>query len=131
MKPNKFSTFLAAAVMACGALAGCDLFGGEPDTAIVIRGRAVVAETGEPVRDLGVTLRQGGSFGHYPVRALTRTSGDGAFQLSYDPGDIQAPLLLTVNDEPYDGRYTVLRENIQAGTERDLGTIELRLNPQP
>ena len=106
---------------------GCSLLG-SGDTAIEATGRVALAETGAPVVGLSVSLVRGG----YLVAATTRTGSDGAFRLVYDPGEgLRAPLQLTINDEPYDGRYTVERTSLVRGEKRDLGTVELSLNPTP
>ena len=119
---------LALAVLL--VLGGCDLLAPEPDGTIVVTGRVVLAETGEPVVGLGVSLSQSVTWGSV-ARATTRTGGDGAFSFTYDAGPHGRLHHVIVNDEPYDPRYTPFVESAQPGKRTDLGVIELRLTDTP
>lgn len=110
-------------------LGGCGLLGSE-DTTISATGRAVTA-TGEPIPGLSVALSRSLRFGSVPA-AETRTDSNGAFSISYDPGDIASQLDLGVNNtEPYDPRYSSFRDGISPGDRLDLGDINLSLSSAP
>ncbi len=111
---------------------GCSLFGSE-DTLIVATGHVVLVETGEAVAGLGISLdRAGNGYGSYPIVATTSTGSDGAFRIEYDPGeDDRNPHELKINDEPYNSRYSTNRASYIRGEKRDLGDIEVSLNPAP
>ena len=110
------------------SLGGCDLLGRE-DTTIVATGRVVLAETGAPIQGLGVALEYGAG---YFLAAATRTAPDGTFRIEYDPGeDDRSVHALKINDEPYDGRYTVERTSFVRGERRDICTVALSPNPNP
>ncbi len=109
-------------------LSGCGLFG-EDDLGVVVTGRVVLAETGEPIADLGVALIQGSAgFGVYFTVATARTGSDGGFRVEYNAESSDAGLALTVNDEPYNSRYTLIREYLRPGEDLHLGTVVLCLN---
>lgn len=111
-------------------LSGCDLFSKE-DTRILLSGTVVLAETGEPLPGLGVTLRSTGGFGSSVfIQAKTQTGADGAFRLDVDAEE-GAAFSFNLNDDPYDGRYTAFGEPVRAGKQTDYGVIELRRATTP
>lgn len=106
-------------------LAGCDLFGSEPDTTVRATGTVVFAETGEPIEGLGVVLRATGGYGSAVfIRARTETVADGSFELTFE-GSKGAAYSFVVNDDPYDGSYSTFSRPIRAGETEDFGVIEL------
>ena len=109
---------------------GCSLFGSE-DTLIVATGRVVLAETGEPIAGLSVSLDRAGRTLQF-IAATTQTRTDGTFRIEYDPGeDDHNPHELKVNDEPYDSRYTTSRASYIRGEKKDLGDIEISRTETP
>lgn len=131
--------FLLLALTALPLLGGCDLFAGDDGCLIEARGRAVLAGSGQPIAGLGVSLAEAGGLGGVLVVDSDRTGGDGRFSLTFDTRRSRGTAVtttiysLTVNDEPYDGRYTVYRNSVfEAGEcSVDFGTVELSLNPTP
>ena len=117
------------------SLAGCDLFGGGDGCLIEARGRAVSPETGVPVAGLGVTLSTGTILNS--VVDEDRTGSDGAFFVTHDTRRSRTSVvtttgyLLTINDRPFDSRYTLRRETIYEAGECsvDLGDVEIGPNP--
>ena len=64
--------------------------------------------------------------------ATVCTASDGTFRIEYDPGeDDNSPHELTINDEPYDSRYSTNRASYIRGETRDLGDIEVRRTAAP
>ncbi len=112
-------------------LSGCNLFGSETDGTMRIVGTVVVAETGAPVGGLGVTLSESSFGGGVLIRASTTTNVDGNFLIIYDAGPHGGLHTVTINDEPYDPRYTVSGGSARPGEETDLGVIELEENESP
>jgi hypothetical protein len=116
-------------LLLCLLLAGCDLFGDDPDTTIRATGTVVFAETGEPIGGLGVVFRLAGGVGaSIVVRARTTTAADGSFELIHDGGE-GASYTLVINDDPYDERYSTSGAEMFAGEEKDFGVVELEARP--
>ncbi len=86
--------------------------------------RLDLEETGAPIEGLSVALKQatGGLF--YTLEAVVRTGADGGFRIDYDTEGDRDGLSLTINDEPYDSRYTADGGNLRPGENRDFGTVE-------
>ena len=109
-------------------LTGCSLAESTDDT-FTATGRVVLAETGEPVAGLAVTFcNLGNSVGCFTVDA-DETDTNGAFALAYtSPRPDITTVVLTVNDEPYDGRYGVRRFSLNHGADLALDTVQVRRN---
>lgn len=112
------------AVVLLVMLGGCDLVGSK-DNSISVTGRVIVAGSDEPIEGLGVSLGRNGGFGINQIVATTRTGADGTFHLVHDPGETLSPLLLTVNDEPYNAQFGQFARSVPRGQRRDFGTIAL------
>ncbi len=114
------------------AMGGCGLLTPGADQTVDVAGRVVVAGTGEPIAGLGVMLDRGSGGPARFVVATTRTDASGVFRIVYE-ADERNPFtfFLTINAEPYDPRYFVATRSVPRGEQRDLGTIELRLNDAP
>ena len=108
-------------------LGGCDLLMGEDDGTIVVTGTVVLAETGEPLAGLGVSLTRSlngpGAF----LEETAWTGPDGRFRLRHEARSTGLAFTLTVNDEPYDNRYTLVRSRLRSGDDLALGTVRLSL----
>ncbi len=98
-----FASVLAASL----CLGGCDLLADDPEPMTgTITGTVVLAETGEPIRGLGVALKQGGGGPAYSLQAVAQTDADGVFRIDYDAEGDRSGLSVTINAEPHDTRYT-------------------------
>ena len=115
---------------------GCDLILNNEDGCLIeAQGRTISPGTGEPVVGLGVSLQESSIVS--PVVAKSRTGQDGQFLITYDArrpagtNAITEGYTLTINDEPYDPRYTVRVSSIFEGGECsvDLGDVEIGPNP--
>ena len=120
------STFVIAAQLLL--VGGCDFLANEKDGTIIVAGTVVLAETGIPIQNLGVSLGENGSFGGLFIRATANTGTDGSFRIIYDAGPNVRLHTVTVNDEPYNPRFTVSGGSARPGEVTDLGVIELGEN---
>lgn len=128
---NRFSFVVATLAL---TFSGCGLFGSEDGCLIEATGRVVLAETGEPIAGLGVSLRSAGIVG--VTEDTDRTDSEGRFALRHDTTRPSGRAVtttgytLTVNDEPYDDSYTVFRTVVNEAAECtvDLDTVELEEN---
>jgi hypothetical protein len=127
--------FLPAFALALGLVSGCD--GGYPyeEGPIEVTGRVVLSPGGEPLAGFGVALMRNVSrLGAAPV-ATVRTDAGGQFALRYVvEGREHASYYVMANGpyEAYDSRYTTNGVYLPAPpVQRDLGTIEVRLNDTP
>ena len=126
---------LLLAGIALLALAGCDPYDStrNPDP-ISASGTVVLAETGEPIVGLGVSITRITS-GIQSLAASTQTDANGRFMLSYDPpgspgAAVSAGYGIQIN-RPYDQRYTVGGRVVSPGQRIDFGMVELSRNPPP
>lgn len=115
---------------------GCDLaaadFNHDPISAT---GTVTLADTGEPLAGLGVTIYSVAGSGFRSALVTTRTDGGGRFALSYDPPDPMGAATprgqgytVEINSEPYDARYFVDGRAADPGDEIDFGMVALERN---
>lgn len=97
-------------------------------------GRVVLAETGEPIEGLGVSIAES----ILGVRALAtvRTDAEGRFAVRYVVPETSGATTRGISysvraNFPYDPQYTNSLDIVYPPETLDYGTIELRLNPQP
>ncbi len=118
--------------LAALCLGGCGLFT-DDDPTIRAEGTVVLAETGAPVRGLGVAIVQvPPSWGGSEAVETVRTDAEGRFALSYEvelpsrsSSGVNYGYLVEVNHAPYSDRYTVFRRAATPGQEYDFGVVEL------
>ncbi len=120
--------------MAVLYLGGCDLLTGEDDTTIRAEGTVVLAETGAPVRGLGVAIVQvPPSWGGSQAVETVRTDAEGRFALSYEvelprrsSSGVNYAYSVVINTAPYNSHYsTAGREGVNPPVDIDFGVVEL------
>ena len=120
------------ALLLLGWVAGCSTYDVSPqDGPIEATGRVVLAETGEPVVGLGVSILVNTGAGAYP-KATARTDAEGRFAVRYVvPENRPTGDSYTIEiNAPYDSRYKVQREHVRPPKTVDFGTVELERNEQ-
>ncbi len=125
---------LRFALLAAASLSGCNLLTGEDDPAIRAEGTVVLAETGEPVRGLGVAIvRVPPSWGGSEAVETVRTDAEGRFALSYEvelpsrsSSGVNYAYSVIINTAPYDSRYSKSgRVGVNPPVDIDFGVVEL------
>jgi hypothetical protein len=104
-------------------LIGCDLIQPPVDGKTEISGKIINESTGEVVDNISLILVKGigSGFGYggggYKTVAQNNTNVDGNFNLFYDSGSDQNPLIFYINSEPYNNLYSTDNLSISPGTQ--------------